>query len=78
MPRKSVNYDNILMLRNKAIVINQNEIKREKSKDDNSSIKYNMNKSDVILEEEDIATPKFKKKEEKRKKNLQKGRRQKK
>ena len=68
VPRKSVNYDNMLKFKSQAIFLNKSDIKKQKSKDDNSSIKYHMNNSnDVILEEgkNEIATPKFKKKNEK-------------
>ena len=67
VPRKSVNYGNMLNFKSKAIFLNKSDIKKQKSKDDNSRIKYHMNNNDVILEEDknEIATPKFKKKNEK-------------
>ena len=78
LPRKSVNLNNELMFKNQAIFLNKNDFKKTKSKDDNSYIKYNFDKSDTIFEDDanEVVTPKFKKKsekEEKRKEDKKKG-----
>ena len=62
--RKSVNINNMLMFKNQ--LLNKTDIKKDKSKDDNNSIKYYKKTREILEEDNDeIISPKFKKKNEK-------------
>ena len=64
--RKSINYSNALMFKNKGIMLNRNELNKENSKDDTIKLKNKYKNDMMIIEEEldEIVIPKENKKTE--------------
>ena len=70
--RKSLNFSNNFMFNSKGIIINSEDIKKEKSKDDTNKLKLRDKKKDIIIEEELNAIALRREKEEKKKREEEK------